>query len=251
MEQFKSYFDTNAAEERRPKSFNIYLSRIFLWLASWFMLLLGSASLMLHFRLFNYVAHDSVFQLIYGGIYLSFSFFVNTQISKMKTEIAALLFAAYGILDGVIFSFFAAFIDFTPIRIALLSCAAICLLVALYTRILDSEISGFELFLMILIFGNIICGILYYFMGKTSFDFKFPSILILILTGTASTDIALIREVYGEYKDSPYSENAAISSAFKISIDLLYIIIVLAQFLFKDRRYYPDGRDDDDDDSFF
>ena len=202
---------------------NQIYSKMFMWLF---------VGLLVTFVTGIYTAtNDSALNVIFGkGAYiflvlaeLFVAIFLSARIRKMQPSTAKFLYLLYAFLTGLTFSSLFIVYKLTSIILVFGVSALLFLIFALIGRYTKLDLSRLGTYLLMILFGIIICSIVNVFIGNTTFDIVICIISIVVFLGYIAYDVKKIERLEGLLEE----DNLAILGAFELYLDFINVFIDL------------------------
>ena len=202
---------------------NQIYSKMFMWLF---------VGLLVTFVTGIYTAtNDSALNVIFGkGAYiflvlaeLFVAIFLSARIRKMQPSTAKFLYLLYAFLTGLTFSSLFIVYKLTSIILVFGVSALLFLIFALIGRYSKLDLSRLGTYLLMILFGIIICSIVNVFIGNTTFDIVICIISIVVFLGYIAYDVQKIERLEGLLEE----DNLAILGAFELYLDFINVFIDL------------------------
>ena len=202
---------------------NQIYSKMFMWLF---------VGLLVTFVTGIYTAtNDSALNVIFGkGAYvflvlaeLFVAIFLSARIRKMQPSTAKFLYLLYAFLTGLTFSSLFIVYKLTSIILVFGVSALLFLIFALIGRYSKLDLSRLGTYLLMILFGIIICSIVNVFIGNTTFDIVICIISIVVFLGYIAYDVQKIERLEGLLEE----DNLAVLGAFELYLDFINIFIDL------------------------
>ncbi len=202
---------------------NQIYSKMFMWLF---------VGLLVTFVTGIYTAtNDSALNVIFGkGAYiflvlaeLFVAIFLSARIRKMQPSTAKFLYLLYAFLTGLTFSSLFIVYKLTSIILVFGVSALLFLIFALIGRYSKLDLSRLGTYLLMILFGIIICSIVNVFIGNTTFDIVICIISIVVFLGYIAYDVKKIERLEGLLEE----DNLAILGAFELYLDFINVFIDL------------------------
>jgi FtsH-binding integral membrane protein len=152
------------------------------------------------------------------------------SINKMKTQNALVAFWVYAALIGTILSVITVIYTGESIVRTLLVSSATFLSAGLYGYTTKKDLSFMGLFLMMGVFGLIICSIINMFMQSEAFSYGISMIGVLIFTGLTAYDMQRIRESYLNSRGEDIAR-LAVFDAFRLYLNFINLFMYMLRFL--------------------
>ena len=162
---------------------------------------------------------------------LGVAIFLSVRIRKMNPTTAKICYLLYTFLTGLTFSSLFVVYKLTSIIIVFGITAGLFLLFAVIGRYTKLDLSRLGTYLLMLLFGIIICALVNLFLGNTLVDTTISIVSMIIFLGYIAYDIQKIQRMEGFIDD----ENLAVLGAFELYLDFINVFIDLLR-LFGDSK---------------
>ncbi len=202
---------------------NQIYSKMFMWLF---------VGLLVTFVTGMYTAtNDSALNVIFGKnayIFLVLAelfvaIFLSARITKMQPTTAKFLYLLYTFLTGLTFSSLFIVYKLTSILLVFGVSSVLFLIFALIGRYSKIDLSKIGTYLLMMLFGIIICSIINIFIGNTTFDIVICIISIVIFLGYIAYDVQKVERLEGLLED----DSLAVLGAFELYLDFINVFIDL------------------------
>lgn len=202
---------------------NKIYSKMFIWLF---------VGLLVTFITGIYTAtNDSALNVIFGkGAYiflviaeLFVAIFLSVRITKMQPTTAKVLYLLYTFLTGLTFSSLFIVYKLTSILLVFGVTSVLFLIFALIGKYTKVDLSRVGIYLLMMLFGIIICSIINIFIGNTTFDIVICIISTIVFLGYIAYDIKKVERLEGLLED----DNLAVLGAFELYLDFINLFIDL------------------------
>lgn len=202
---------------------NTIYSKIYLWLF---------VGLLVTFATGMYTStNESALNVLFGkGMYwilivaeLGLAIFLSIRIRKMNPTTAKVCYLLYSFFTGLSFASLFVVYKLTSIIMVFGITAGLFLIFAILGRITKIDLSKLGTYLLMMLFGVIICSVINIFIGSSSFDLGISIVSIIIFLGFIAYDVQKIQRL-GEFVDD---ENLAILGAFELYLDFINVFIDL------------------------
>lgn len=157
---------------------------------------------------------------------------LSARIRKMQPTTAKILFCVYSILTGLTFSSIFVVYELTSIIFVFGITAGLFLVFSLIGYYTNIDITKIGSFLLMLLLGVIICGIINLFVRSESFNLVLVIIGLIIFIVYFAYDVQVIKKRLYNIENE---ENLAIYGALQLYLDFINVFIRLLQ-LFGNRR---------------
>jgi len=166
---------------------------------------------------------------------LGFVFFFSYKLNSISAQKAKSYLWIYASLMGLSLS--TIFIAYTGASIArtFFISASVFGGMSLYGYTTKKDLTGMGSFLIMGLFGLIICSLVNLFLKSSAFDFALSFIGILIFTGLTAYDAQRIKQSYYHAGDSESTSKMAVLGALNLYMDFINLFIMMLRF-FGDRK---------------
>ena len=201
---------------------NIY-SKVFLWLF---------IGLLVTFATGMYTSNnEAALNAIFGkNLYfvlviaeLLIAIFLSVRIRKMSPTTARICFLLYSFFTGLTFASLFIVYKLTSIIMVFGITSGLFLVFAILGKTTKLDLSKLGTYLLMMLFGVIICSIVNIFIGSSSFDFGISILSVIIFLGFIAYDVQKIQRLEGFIED----DNLAILGAFELYLDFINVFIDL------------------------
>lgn len=162
---------------------------------------------------------------------LLIAIFLSVRIRKMSPTTAKICYLLYSFFTGLTFASLFLVYKLTSIIMVFGITAGLFLIFALIGKFTKLDLSKLGTYLIMMLFGIIICSIVNIFIGSSSFDFIISIVSVIIFLGFIAYDVQKIQRLEGFVED----ENLAILGAFELYLDFINVFIDLLR-LFGDSK---------------
>ncbi len=162
-------------------------------------------------------------------IEIGLAIFFSVRIHKMKPTTAKICYLAYTFLSGLTFSSLFIVYQLESILFVFLITAILFLIFALIGHFTKIDLGKIGIYLVMILFGVIICGIINIFLKNDTFDIIISSISIIVFLGFIAYDIQKIKRLNGYLAE----DNLAVLGAFELYLDFINIFIDLLRLFGK------------------
>lgn len=156
------------------------------------------------------------------GGYIAFSIIelilvivLSARIRKMKETTCKIFFLLYAFVSGLTFSSIFIVYEIESILYIFLIAAILFLLFALVGFKTNIDLTKIGTYLMMALFGVLICALINLFANSTTFDLVISTIVILVFMGITAYDVQKIKNM----EDYLPTENLAIYGALQLYLD--------------------------------
>ena len=164
---------------------------------------------------------------------------LSMGINRISAGTAAMFFALYSILNGILCSAVLLVYTQESVYTAFLSTAGMFGVMSVYGIYTRRNLTSFGSFLTMGLFGLIIAMVVNLFMGSSRLEFAISAIGILIFLGLTAFDTWKIRTMAGELEggeDGVSARKAAVISALSLYLDFINIFLHLLRFMGKQKN---------------
>lgn len=172
------------------------------------------------------------------GGYIAFSIIelilvivLSARIRKMKETTCKIFFLLYAFVSGLTFSSIFIVYEIESILYIFLIAAILFLLFALVGFKTNIDLTKIGTYLMMALFGVLICALINLFANSTTFDLVISTIVILVFMGITAYDVQKIKNM----EDYLPTENLAIYGALQLYLDYINIFLNLLRLFGDDR----------------
>lgn len=172
------------------------------------------------------------------GGYIAFSIIelilvivLSARIRKMKETTCKIFFLLYAFVSGLTFSSIFIVYEIESILYIFLIAAILFLLFALIGFKTNIDLTKIGTYLMMALFGVLICALINLFANSTTFDLVISTIVILVFMGITAYDVQKIKNM----EDYLPTENLAIYGALQLYLDYINIFLNLLRLFGDDR----------------
>ena len=157
--------------------------------------------------------------------------YLSTRIYKMKPTTAKVTFLAYSIISGITFGSIFIVYELTSIISVFGITAFIFGLFAFIGYVTKMDLTKLGTYLIIGLFGTLICGIVNIFLQNTMFDMIISIVFILIFLGMTAFDVQKIKNMNSSGMIP--EDNIAIYGALTLYIDFINLFVELLKIFGK------------------
>ena len=204
--------------------FKNVMSKIFLWMFLGLLVTFGTG---------YYVStnENMLYNIFSGGMYffliiLEFVLVIvlSARIRKMNPMTAKIMFLLYSFVTGVTFA--SIFIEFKleSIMFVFLISAILFGIFALFGHFTKLDLTKMGTFLLMALFGIILCIVVNLFLNNEMFDIIISSISVLVFLGFTAYDIQKIKLLSYNFENE---DNLAIIGALELYLDFINIFLDL------------------------
>lgn len=211
---------------------NKVISKVFLWMfIGLFVTFLTGYVISTNEKMLISVFSTSSY-IIFSIIEIVLVIILSARIKKLKPTTCRIFFLLYSFISGLTFSsIFIAYSVKSIIYVFLVS-AIIFGLFSLIGYTTKINLNKVGIYLMMALFGIIICSIINVFVGSQSFDLFLSGTIILIFMGITAYDIQKIKNIY---TSTVPKDNLAIYGALQLYLDYINIFLNLLRLFTNDR----------------
>ena len=157
--------------------------------------------------------------------------YLSARITKMNPTTARICFLLYSFITGITFGSIFIVYEITSIIYTFLITAVTFGLCALVGKTTKLDLTKIGSYLIIGLFGVIICSIVNIFLKSSGFEMLLSVITVIIFLGLAAYDVQKIQRLEGIIPE----ENLPIYGALELYLDLINIFIELFKLFGKAR----------------
>lgn len=204
---------------------NKLMSKVFGWMF---------AGLLLTFLVAYYVSihSNTVAKLLGGSLYivliiveLALAIFLAARVFKMKPTTAKVTFLLYSIVSGFTFSSIFVTYELTSIVYVFLITSVIFGLFAAIGYFTKLDLTKIGTYLIIGLFGAIICAVINIFMHNSTFELIISLIMVVVFIGFTAYDVQKIKQISND--NTLPEDNLAIYGALQLYLDFINLFIEL------------------------
>ena len=211
---------------------NKVYSKLFLWMFAGLAVTFATA----FYTSTNTDALSAIFgkgmYFVFAIIELGLAIFLGLRITKMNPTTARICYLLYTFLTGLTFSSIFVAYKLTSIIMTFGITAGLFLIFAILGMTTKLDLRKLGTYLMMLLFGVIICSIINIFVGSSSFDLGISIVSIIVFLGLIAYDMQKIQRLEGLVPD----ENLPILGAFELYLDFINVFVDLL-------RIFGDSKD--------
>ncbi len=157
--------------------------------------------------------------------------FLTARIRKMSPTTARISFLLYSFLTGLTFSSIFLVYELSSILIIFLVAALLFGIFALIGNYTSIDLTKFGTFLIMMLFGIIICTLINIFLNNSTFDIIITIISLIVFLGYTAYDIQKVKLLEDEIEE----DNLAIYGALQLYLDFINILLDLLNLFGKNR----------------
>ena len=151
--------------------------------------------------------------------------FFTAKITKMKPITAKINFLLYSFVNGLTFSSIFILYEMTSVMFVFLITAVLFAIMAAIGAFTKIDLTKLGTYLLMALFGIILCMIVNIFLNSSSFDLIISILTVLVFIGLTAYDVQRIKRVI---ERNPFAEdNVAIFGAFELYLDYINIFLHL------------------------
>ena len=151
--------------------------------------------------------------------------FFTAKITKMKPITAKINFLLYSFVNGLTFSSIFILYEMTSVMFVFLITAVLFAIMAAIGAFTKIDLTKLGTYLLMALFGIILCMIVNIFLNSSSFDLIISILTVLVFIGLTAYDVQGIKRVI---ERNPFAEdNVAIFGAFELYLDYINIFLHL------------------------
>ncbi len=151
--------------------------------------------------------------------------FFTAKITKMKPITAKINFLLYSFVNGLTFSSIFILYEMTSVMFVFLITAVLFAIMAAIGAFTKIDLTKLGTYLLMALFGVILCMIVNIFLNSSSFDLIISILTVLVFIGLTAYDVQRIKRVI---ERNPFAEdNVAIFGAFELYLDYINIFLHL------------------------
>ena len=154
---------------------------------------------------------------------LALVIFLSARITKMNPTTAKLSFLLYSFVSGLTFSSIFIVYEVTSIIYVFLVTAVIFAVFATIGALTKIDLTKLGTYLLMALFGVIICTIVNFFLNSSSFDLLLSIIIILIFIGFTAYDVQKISRL--SEINLMHEDNLAIYGALELYLDFINLFL--------------------------
>lgn len=154
---------------------------------------------------------------------LVLAIFLGVRITKMSPTTAKICFLLYSFITGLTFSSIFVAYKLTSVVMIFGVTAVLFLVFAILGKVTKLDLTKLGTYLLMMLFGIIICSIINVFIGSDSFSLGIAIVSIIVFLGFIAYDVQKIRRL----EDVVPEENLAILGAFELYLDFINVFIDL------------------------
>lgn len=157
--------------------------------------------------------------------------FLTARIRKMSPTTARISFLLYSFLTGLTFSSIFLVYELSSIMLIFLVASLLFGIFALIGNYTSLDLTKLGTFLLMMLFGVIICVIINIFLDNSTFDIIISSISVIVFLGYTAYDMQKVKLLEDEMDE----DNLAIYGALQLYLDFINILLNLLRLFGKGR----------------
>ena len=173
--------------------------------------------------LFNVMSSTGIIVIVL--LELALVIFLSARITKMKPITAKISFLLYSFVSGLTFSSIFIIYEVSSILFVFLITSIIFAVFAVIGAVTKLDLTKIGTYLLMALFGVILCTIVNIFLNSASFDLFLSIVVVLIFIGLTAYDVQRISKM-GSLNMLP-EDNLAIYGALELYLDYINLILHL------------------------
>lgn len=157
--------------------------------------------------------------------------FLTARIRKMSPTTARISFLLYSFLTGLTFSSIFLVYELSSIMLIFLVASLLFGVFALIGNYTSLDLTKLGTFLIMMLFGVIICALINIFLDNSTFDIIISSISVIVFLGYTAYDMQKVKLLEDEMDE----DNLAIYGALQLYLDFINILLDLLRLFGKSR----------------
>ena len=157
--------------------------------------------------------------------------FLTARIRKMSPTTARISFLLYSFLTGLTFSSIFLVYELSSIMLIFLVASLLFGVFALIGNYTSLDLTKLGTFLLMMLFGVIICVLINIFLDNSTFDIIISSISVIVFLGYTAYDMQKVKLLEDEMNE----DNLAIYGALQLYLDFINILLDLLRLFGKSR----------------
>ncbi len=211
---------------------NAYLSKVFFWMfgglgLSFVAAIIVSRSSAL-FSAISYII------LILFAVELLLVHILSRRIDKLSFATSATLFITYSIVNGVTLSVIFMSYSLASISTAFISAAMLFVIMAVFGRFTDINLSKFSGIFTVSLVAIIVLGIINIFLRNSSMELFISIFGVLLFSGLTAYDMQHLESYYYSYGEAAMNKSA-IMGALRLYLDFLNLFLYLLRLFGRKR----------------
>ena len=154
---------------------------------------------------------------------------LSARIHKMQPTTAKILYLLYTFLTGLTLSSIFIVYKLQSIMLVFLVSSILFLVFALIGHFTKIDLSKIGIYLIMILFGIILCSIINIFLGNETFDIIISCISVVVFLGYIAYDIQKIKRIDGMLPE----DNLAVIGAFELYLDFINLFLDLLRLFGK------------------
>lgn len=154
--------------------------------------------------------------------------FFSARVAKMSPTTAKICFLLYSFVSGLTFSSIFVAFSLSSVMYVFLIAALVFAVFGAIGYFTEFDLGRISTFLLMGLFGVVICIIVNMFLGNETLDLIVSIIAIIIFVGFTAYDVQHVKELSDSGVDN---DVAAINGAFELYLDFINIFIHLLQII--------------------
>ena len=154
---------------------------------------------------------------------------LSARIHKMQPTTAKILYSLYTFLTGLTLSSIFIVYKLQSIMLVFLVSSILFLVFALIGHFTKIDLSKIGIYLIMILFGIILCSIINIFLGNETFDIIISCISVIVFLGYIAYDIQKIKRIDGMLPE----DNLAVIGAFELYLDFINLFLDLLRLFGK------------------
>ena len=154
---------------------------------------------------------------------------LSARIHKMQPTTAKILYLLYTFLTGLTLSSIFIVYKLQSIMLVFLVSSILFLVCALIGHFTKFDLSKIGIYLIMILFGIILCSIINIFLGNETFDIIISCISVIVFLGYIAYDIQKIKRIDGMLPE----DNLAVIGAFELYLDFINLFLDLLRLFGK------------------
>jgi FtsH-binding integral membrane protein len=230
---YNAYEQSVATEQSEATVFSALMRKVYVWMT----LALVLSGLTAYYVSGNYTLLEAIFTnkvLFWGLIIAEFGLVIglSAAINKLSFPVAACMFAAYSIINGLLLS--GIFIAYTMSSIAttFFVTAGTFAAMAVVGTITKMDLTKFGGVLIMALIGLIIATLVNLFLHNSTLELVTSGIGVLIFTGLTAYDAQKIKEMMLQAEEvNDTTQKIAVLGALSLYLDFINLFLYLLRFL--------------------
>jgi FtsH-binding integral membrane protein len=207
-----------------------FMNRVYGWMTAGLAVTAGTAFAIATTPAVLHAVMPLMWPIFFLQLALVFGFSFMSQ--RVSPAVAGLLFMAYALTNGVVFSTLALRYTGASIAGAFLSTGLTFGALSVYGTVTKKDLSAWGTFLFMGLVGVFVASIVNVFLGSGMLSFVLGCAGVLVFAGLTAYDTQKLRSMHAQWGDRG---NLAINGALQLYLDFINLFISLLR-LFGDRR---------------